>query len=125
MPFMGKSSASSIGREHGLDVLAEAIAQTHRHFSAQAFKAVNIGLSLRNWCIGCHVQEFVQHGAKRAEYGERLFEILSARLKRNDGIEYHPREIRRCRQFYNAYPQIRGTLSPESAALLPAPASRG
>src|SRR5262249_29864890 len=39
-------------------------------------------------------------------------------LRRSRNIKYHPRELRRCRQFYNAYPQIWGTLSPESRKLL-------
>src|SRR5690242_4075074 len=83
--------------------LVQTIATTHAHFSARTSVAINIGLTLRNWTIGCHIQEFEQRGQERAEYGSRLFENLSARLKRDKGIKYHPRELRRCRQFYNAY----------------------
>lgn len=49
----------------------------------QAGRAVDVGLTIRNWCIGCHVQEFAQRGVKRAGYGERIFEELSVRLKRD------------------------------------------
>jgi hypothetical protein len=59
-----------------------------------------------------------QRGQERADYGVKLFENLSARLRRDKGIKYHPRELRRCRQFYNVYPQIRGALPPESRELL-------
>lgn len=106
-----------------LGLLVQAISRTHVHFAEHAVRAVNTSLTLRNWCIGCHVQEFEQRGSQRAEYGERIFEMLSVRLKRDSGIVYHPREIRRCRQFYNTYPQIRGTLSPKSRSLLPPPSS--
>ena len=37
--------------------------------------------------------------SERAKYGAALFENLSASLRRNKGIKYHPRELRRCRQF--------------------------
>ncbi len=124
MHLMGIIRSLPTPHDDGIDALVQAIAQTHTHFVERAFRAVDLGLTFRNWCIGCHVQEFEQGGAERAEYGERIFEELSVRLKRDRGIEYHPREIRRCRQFYNAYPQIRGTLSPESSALLPRPSVR-
>src|SRR5689334_14047031 len=100
------------------DTLIQTIATTHAHFAARTSVAINIGLTLRNWTIGCHIQEFEQRGQERAEYGAKLFENLSTRLRRDKGIQYHPRELRRCRQFYNAYPQIRGALPPESRALL-------
>lgn len=99
--------------------LIQAIRTTHEHFAAQAARAVNIGLTLRNWLVGCHIQEYEQHGRDRAEYGSGLFERLSAVLKQTGQIEYHPRELRRCRQFYQTYPQIGGALSPESRRLLP------
>jgi hypothetical protein len=99
-------------------VLVQTIARTHVHFAARASLAINIGLTLRNWTVGCHIQEFEQRGQERARYGVGLFENLSASLRRNNDIKYHPRELRRCRQFYNAYPQIWGSLTPESRELL-------
>ena len=98
--------------------LVRAIAETHSHFAARTSLAINTGLTLRNWSIGCHIQEFEQQGAERAKYGTKLLEKLSASLSRDKRIKYHPRELRRCRQFYNAYPQIRGALPPESRDLL-------
>ena len=98
--------------------LVQTIASTHSHFAARASLAINVGLTLRNWTVGCHIQEFEQRGEERAKYGVGLFEDLSARLRQTKDIKYHPRELRRCRQFYNAYSQIRGTLSPESRELL-------
>ena len=48
--------------------------------AAQAGRAVNISLTLRNWLIGCYIAEYEQRGADRAEYGKRLLAKLSARL---------------------------------------------
>ncbi|MEJ2746170.1 MAG: PDDEXK nuclease domain-containing protein, partial [bacterium] len=100
--------------------LVHAIQEAHAHFSSQAVRAVNIGLTLRNWLIGCYIQEYEQNGTDRAEYGDAIFERLSEELKRTRRIKYHPRELRRCRQFYKFYPGIGGTMSPQSQKLLPA-----
>lgn len=44
-----------------LDRLVDTIAETHRHFAAQAGKAVNIALTLRNWAIGAYVTWYARH----------------------------------------------------------------
>ena len=101
------------------DALVSAIRQVHDHLTAQAGKAVNISLTLRNWAIGCYIQEYEQNGADRATYGQNLFARLSRDLKKTASIQYHPRELRRCREFYVVYPQIGGTLSPRFAHVIP------
>ena len=93
--------------------LIAAIRQVDENLAYQAGRAVNISLTLRNWLIGCYIREYEQNGTDRAEYGRQLFQKLSQELKKIASIEYHPRELRRCREFYTAYPQIRGTLSPK------------
>jgi len=93
--------------------LVSSIKQIHGELAAQAAKAVNISLTLRNWIIGCYIYEYEQGGTDRAEYGEHLFARLSNKLKEQNIAIYHPRELRRCRAFYIFYPQIRGTLSPQ------------
>jgi predicted nuclease of restriction endonuclease-like (RecB) superfamily len=98
--------------------LVQTIAETHSHFAVRASLAINANLTLRNWAVGCHIQEFEQRGQERATYGSRLFDNLSASLRRNRNIKYHPRELRRCRQFYNTYPQIWGALPPKFRELL-------
>lgn len=109
------------GRRKTLDFgsLVAAIRQVHERCAAQAGKAVNISLTLRNWAIGCYIREYEQNGADRAEYGQDLFSRLSGRLRDEGSVAYHPRELRRCREFYLAYPRIGGTLSPGFDHLLP------
>ena len=60
--------------------LVAAIQQTHATLAEQAVKAVNLSLTLRNWCIGYYIAEFEQNGTDRANYGTRLLESISARL---------------------------------------------
>jgi len=103
----------------GFTSLVDAIRAVHERMAAQANTAVNVSLTLRNWVTGWYIREYEQNGADRAQYGENLFKRLSNELKRRGMIEYHPRELRRCREFYCAYPRIRGTLSPQFDHVLP------
>lgn len=100
--------------------LVAVIQQTHTVFSVQANKAVNVSLTLRNWCIGLYIAEYELQGADRASYGERLLETLAEQLANSGLKRIEARELRRFRQFYNSYPQIRESLFPILSALPPA-----
>lgn len=110
--------ASAHPDPHDFSTLVERIVGTHRMLIERSVRAVNASLTLRNWAIGAYIFEYEQQGADRAEYGEQLFERLSKSLLALASVRYHPRELRRCRTFYLAYPEIRGTLPPESLSLL-------
>jgi uncharacterized protein DUF1016 len=99
--------------------LVNSIQQIHGHLATQTKKAINISLTLRNWTIGSYIREYEQNGAERAEYGGKIVIELSHRLAKLGNIKYHPRELRRCRTFYEMYPQIRGMLSPQFDLLIP------
>jgi predicted nuclease of restriction endonuclease-like (RecB) superfamily len=100
--------------------LVDIIRATHEHFAAQAVRAVNVGLTLRNWAIGHHIVEYEQRGLDRAAYGEFLLEKLSERLQAVGMERVEARELRRFRQFRLTYPQIREALTPDSGGSLPA-----
>ena len=99
--------------------LVESIQAAHRELAARVGKAINISLTLRNWLIGCYISEYELNGKDRAEYGERLFAQLAKALQGLEVVRSEERELRRYRQFYQAYPQIRETLPPELAGWLP------
>ena len=82
--------------------------------TAQAGKAVNISLTLRNWAIGYYIQEYEQNGADRAKYGRQLLERLADKLQLSIDKCYTSRYLRLCRQFYETYPQIRKSLISKS-----------
>lgn len=87
--------------------LVDAIRQVHQHMAAQAGKAVNISLTLRNWAIGWYIREYEQKGADRATYGNQLVDRLAEALQESLDKCYTGRYLRLCRQFYETYPQIR------------------
>ncbi len=93
--------------------LVDSIYSIHKALAARASRAVNVSLTTRNWLIGCYIQEFEQGGQDRAEYGKQLLERLSVQLKERGVSRAEVRELRRYRQFYQAYPQIRDSLTPE------------
>ena len=100
--------------------LVTSIARTHALFAAQASKAINVSLTLRNWLIGHHIAEYELQGADRADYGGRLLERLAQQLGEAGLRRIDARELRRFRQFYGTYPQIRESVTPESESVAPA-----
>jgi len=99
--------------DFSFDVLVGSIREIDSRFVSSAVKAVNVNLTLRNWCIGAYISEFELHGSNRAGYGDRLLfsiskDLQSAGLKRCD-----QRELQRYVLFYRRYPGF-GSLLPEA-----------
>lgn len=102
--------------------LVAAFRQTDAALAEHAAKAVNLSLTLRNWCFGAYLAEFEQHGADRAQYGARLVDAVSTRLTQAGMAGMAPRSLRQYRQFYLAYPSIWQTASAKLLhPLLPEP----
>ena len=99
--------------ELSFERLVTAIGRAHADLAAQASRAVNVNLTMRNWLIGFHIAEYEQKGTDRATYGDKLIEELSARLMQAGVSRAEVRELRRYRQFYQTYPQIRESVTPE------------
>ena len=93
--------------------LIDRIQSAHLELTAQAGRAVNISLTLRNWLIGYYIEEYELNGSDRAAYGEKLFATLASELHHRQINRSEERELRRYRRFYHIYPQIRETLPPE------------
>jgi predicted nuclease of restriction endonuclease-like (RecB) superfamily len=103
--------------------LVRQILSVHEHLALRATKAVNLSLTLRNWLIGCHIQEYELRGEDRSKCGERLFEVLANRLTGYGLPNCSRRQLYRYVDFYRLYPQIVRTLSPQFRRLLPATSS--
>jgi len=69
----------------------------------QVVRTVNSTMVLAYWHVGREIVEFVQRGAKRAEYGEQVLEVLAARLRLRVGRGYSARNLRYVRSFYQAF----------------------
>lgn len=87
--------------------------------ASHASRAVNISLTARNWLIGYYIHQYEQNGEDRATYGDKLLNRLSEELGEAGVSRSEARELRRYRKFYQSYPSIRESLSPEFRKLLP------
>ena len=96
--------------------LVTVIEQTNSELAAQASRAVNAALTLRNWLIGCHIEEYERRGVDRQQYGEKLLDRLSESLVQKGVSRCDRRELYRYRQFYLTYPQIVDAVPPQFIA---------
>ncbi|MFH1830385.1 MAG: PDDEXK nuclease domain-containing protein [Pseudomonadota bacterium] len=99
--------------------LVKGIKKLHESLSANANRAVNTYLTLRNWTIGFYIHSYEQNGSDRARYGERLLKSLASRLGKLNIPRTNQRELRRYRQFYLVYPQIGEPVTPRLKTYLP------
>ena len=86
------------------------IQQTSDFLQKSAVKAVNTHLTLRNWLTGFYIVEFEQNGKDRAKYGTKLLETIAKKISIK-GLS--ATNLKLCRQFYNIYPQIFGSITQE------------
>lgn len=99
--------------------LVESIHAVHAEAAAQASRAVNVSLTLRNWLIGCYIAEYELRGKDRAAYGEGLLDSLAAELAGLNISNSNRRHLYRYLRFYRTYPAIVAALSPQFRSLLP------
>lgn len=104
---------SSLTMTNSFDTLLVSISDTSHYFQQQAQKQkqVNVALTLRNWLIGAYLVEYEQNGQDRAQYGEKLLSKLAIALRQQNIKGLSETNLKICRQFYIAYPQIGQTLS--------------
>jgi len=105
--------------QKSFDGLVRSIQQIHDELAAQASRAVNVSLTLRNWLIGRYIVEYELKGEDRAQYGEALLENLSSELKRLSVSACGRRELYRYVRFYQTYPRIVGSLTPQFQHIVP------
>ncbi|MBI4356497.1 MAG: hypothetical protein HY559_01270 [Gammaproteobacteria bacterium] len=99
--------------------LVHSIRAIHDDLAAQADRAVNISLTLRNWLIGCYIAEYELNGADRAHYGEKLLPELAHQLTQLNVSNCNRRQLYDYLKFYRTYPQIVRTLSAQLKHLSP------
>ena len=95
------------------DQLLEIIHATCVQSKTYVLQQVNQSLTIRNWLIGCYLVEYEQQGEDRALYGTRLLSNIAGAIKQKGIKGLDERTLRFCRSFYNAYPQIWGSLTPK------------
>ena len=77
--------------------LIQSISTLDQQFKASVAKAVNTGLTLRNWLIGCYIVQYEQHGEDRAKYGDKI-EATIAKKFSNRG--FSERNLKLYKRFF-------------------------
>ena len=79
-----------------------------------AISSVNITLVLRNWLVGRRIAEEYMVGSRIERYGEKIIAELAIDLTQKLGKGFDKRSLYRYVQFYQQYPKIMGSTSPQS-----------
>jgi predicted nuclease of restriction endonuclease-like (RecB) superfamily len=95
-----KRQQSIISMTTGYSLLLNNIGKLLEEGRRQAFRAVNSILVRTYWEIGKRIVEYEQEGRKRADYGSKLLDKLSADLGIRHGRGFSRRNILDMRRFY-------------------------
>ena len=79
-----------------------------------AIKTVNITLVMRNWLLGQRIASENMDGNRSERYGAGIIEELADKLTNLYGKGFDKRALYRYVKFYQLYPEIVGTVSPQS-----------
>jgi predicted nuclease of restriction endonuclease-like (RecB) superfamily len=104
---------------HTFKVLVNAVRGVDDSMTNHVSKAINAGLTLRNWLIGCYISEYQLTGTDRAKYGESLLENLARELSKHHLSNCNKRQLYDYLKFYRTYPEIVPTVSAQFKHLLP------
>jgi len=91
----GQATVNSSGRKRTkpkltFERLTEAVRDVQERLRAQAGRAININLTLRNWLIGAYIAEYELGGADRAASGENLLDELADQLTQTASPQLQP-----------------------------------
>ena len=78
-----------------------------------AIKTVNITLVMRNWLLGRRIAAESMNGSRSERYGAGIIEELAKKLTNLYGSGFDKRALYRYVKFYQLYPEIVGTVSPQ------------
>lgn len=92
--------------------LASAFQATQDALLKHSARAVDSALVVRNWLFGWHLVEFENAAASRSDiYGKELIHKLSNRLKEKGLKGISPTNLRKFREFFQAYSEIQRAAS--------------
>jgi len=100
------AAAATAGIGLSFRVLVDAIRRVHEQCAAQASRAVNLNLTLRNWVIGGYIHHYELNGRDRAKYGAAMIDRLAAELAKRGVSACERQRLYSYLAFFRTYPQI-------------------
>ena len=80
----------------------------------QAYRAINVSLTLRNWQLGERIAREKLEGKERAGYGKQLMDNLAKELTDSYGKGFDRISLYNYLKFYRYFPKIVGAVSQQS-----------
>jgi predicted nuclease of restriction endonuclease-like (RecB) superfamily len=103
------------------DSLFDRVVSILEEARSNVVRAVNTNMVLAYWLIGREIVQELQRGEERADYGKRILEDLSSRLKKRYGSGYSLTSLKYFRTFYQVYqdrlPEIGHSPSGDQSAI--------
>ena len=90
-------------RKSGHDFLFDRVVSILEEARSNVVQSVNTNMVLAYWLIGREIVQELQRGEERADYGKRILEDLSSRLKKRYGTGYSLTNLKYFRTFYQVY----------------------
>ncbi len=81
---------------------------------AQAYRAISVSLTIRNWLLGERIARENLDGAQRAEYGKSIVKKLAKDLTSRYGKGFDFSSLYQYIKFYRLFPKILDAVSPKS-----------
>ena len=85
------------------DFLFDRVVSILEEARSNVVQSVNTNMVLAYWLIGREIVQQLQRGEERADYGKRILEDLSSRLKKRYGNGYSLTNLKYFRTFYQVY----------------------
>ena len=79
----------------------------------QAYHAINVSLTLRNWLLGERIAKDELDGAERAKYGKRVIATLAQDLTAQYGKGFDKSTLYRYLLFYRLFPEKVDAVRPQ------------
>lgn len=101
-----RKATRSPASESRLDLLYRQVREILSAARGRAWQAVNTVMTEAYWEVGRVIVEEEQAGRERADYGKRIIEGLSVRLREEFGKGYDRSNLFHMRAFFLAYPKV-------------------
>lgn len=109
-----KDNTDKLKSLHDFNLLYDDICSIIEDAREQAYRAVNVSLTLRNWLLGERIAREKLDGEERAEYGKRIITNLAKELTAKYGKGFNFSSLYQYIRFYKLFPDILDAVRPKS-----------
>jgi hypothetical protein len=106
MGIQSKGNSNKVKSLNNFTLLYDDICSIIEDAREQAYRAVNVSLTLRNWMLGERIAREKLDGEDRAEYGKQVIDSLAKELTNKYGKGFGRALLYEYIKFYRSFPEI-------------------